>query len=67
MPRKAMGGILISVIVVVVILIIVIAITYKWHLKSREKQIILNKWTMAYPQTTVVRWVSSKLQWCKKI
>ena len=43
--------------VIVVILIIVVAISYKWYLKSKEKRKIVKMWTMAYPQTTVVRWV----------
>ena len=41
--------------VIIIILIVVATISYRWYLKSKEKRTILKKWTMAYPQTTVVR------------
>ena len=43
--------------VIIIILIVVATISYRWYLKSKEKRTILKKWTMAYPQTTVVRQV----------
>ena len=43
--------------VIIMILIVVATISYRWYLKSKEKRTILKKWTMAYPQTTVVRQV----------
>ena len=43
-----------------IILFAIIVITagaciYKWHLKARQNQEVLNKWKMAYPSTTVYK------------
>ena len=56
---NAMVGTMIFVIVLIVIVAGVIG--YKWHLKSKEKQNILNKWKMAYPKTTVDNWLTKRV------
>ena len=50
-----MVGTMVTLVIIIVIMAGVIG--YRWHLKAREKQKILNKWKMAYPQTTVVKLV----------
>ena len=53
--HNSMVGTMVTLVIILVIVAGVIG--YRWHLKAREKRKILNKWKMAYPQTTVVKLV----------